>query len=353
MHNSHLEVKSMDDLTQQTAVHRQATRAPLSPVIGATGFVALLGLGLAYTAYMRRYILHDLPLTGALNGRIRTFMSSAGELAYYESLNVHHHGPLATPSTVPALVFIHDAGLASSSYEMRPLYEHYAHERSVYALDLPGYGFSHRAERAYTPGLYRDAILDFLTLELHGGPVDAVALSLGAEFLALAAEQHAELFRTLTFISPTGLSSQPARPRRHDTLYQLLSNPYWSRLIYDTLTSRYGLGYMMGKKQQRQPDYRLVHYAYITSHQPRAQIAPLQSLAGRLSSPDIFSVYQALALPILTVYGRSHRTHFDRVDHLHAKPNWRIAEFKQCGEYVHFDDPRGVIAQMDRLLQAA
>lgn len=343
----------MDDLTQQTAVTGQRARTQLSPVIGATSLVAMIGLGLAYVAYMRRYVLHDIPLTGALNGRVRTFMSSAGELSYYEKVNVHHYGPLTTPSTVPPILFLHGIDLAASSYEMQPLYEHYAHERTVYALDLPGYGFSERGGRIYTPALYRDAINEFMSLELHGAPVDAVALSLSSEFLALAAEQRPELFRTLTFISPTGMSSHEPSPRRHDTLFKVISNPGWSRIVYDTLTSRFALNYFLKKTQQRQMDYRLVHYAYVSSHQPKAQVAPFYFITGKLYTPDIFSVYQSLVQPVLAVYGQSHRTRFDRVDSLHSKPNWHIAEFKQCGEFVHFDDPRGVIAQMDRHLRVA
>lgn len=340
----------MDDLTQQTAVTGQGTRTQLSPVVGATGLVALIGLGLAYMAYMRRYVLHDIPLTGALNGRVRTFMSSAGELSYYEMVNVRHYGPLTTPSAVPPMLFLHGVNLAASSDEMQPLYEHYAHERSVYALDLPGYGFSERGGHIYTPALYRDAINDFISLELHGAPVDAVGLSLSSEFLALAAEQRPELFHTLTFISPTGMSSRASGPHRHDTLFKLISNPSWSRMIYDTLTSRYALNYFLKKTQWRQLDYRRVHYAYVSSHQPQAQIAPFYYITGKLYTSDIFSVYQSLLQPVLTIYGQSHRMRFDRVDSLHSRPNWHIAEFKQCGEYVHFDDPRGVIAQMDRHL---
>jgi pimeloyl-ACP methyl ester carboxylesterase len=353
MHNSHMRAELMDDHIQPTVATEQSAGTRLSPVMGATSLVALIGLALAYVAYMRRYVLHDIPLTGSLSGRVRSFTSSVGEQSYYEVRNARHYSPLFTPSATAPMLFLHSINLAASSYEVKPLYEHYAHERSVYALDMPGYGLSERGERTYTPALFRDAISDFISLELHGAPVDAVALSLSSEFLALAAEQRPELFRSLTFISPTGLSSCGPEMSQHDTLLKLLLDPRWSRIIYDTFTSRFGLKYLLQKLQRHQLDRGLLHYAYVTSHQPEAQVAPFHYLAGKLYTPDIISVYQSLIQPVLAVYGQSRRTQFDRVDSLHTKPNWRIAEFKQCGEFVHFDDPRGVIAQIDRHLHVS
>ena len=355
MHKRYSGIKPIDyqtrheDVSLQRALDR-AAQGQLAPVIGVTSLMALLGLGLAYMAYMRRYVLHDIPLTGSLSGQVHSRMSSVGQLSYYEVKTMRHYGPLVTPSAAPPILFLHSVNLAASSYEVKPLYEFYAHQRSVYALDLPGYGFSERGERNYTPALYRDAINDFISTELHGAPVDAVALSLSSEFLALAAQRRPEQFRTLTFISPTGMSRQQAGSRGQDWLLRLMMTPAWSRILYDTLTSRVFLNYSLQRLQQRPLDRGLMHYAYVTSHQPDAQYAPYRYLAGKLHTPDIFSVYQSLTQPVLSIQGQSRDTRYDLVDSLHSKSNWRIAEFKQCGEFVHFDDSRGVIAQMNRHL---
>ncbi len=319
-----------------------------------TSLVAMVGLGLAYLAYMRRYVLHDIPLTAALSGRLQDVQSGAGQLGYYTVQNVRHYGPLPAPGAVPPLLFIHDVGVAASSYDVRPLYEHYAHERTVYALDLPGFGFSERGNRPYTPALYRDAIHSFLSGVLRGTPVDAVALGLGAEFLALAAQQHPGQFHSLTFITPTGMGRMgrdDVKRRPNPALLRLMLYPAWSRVLYDTLTSRIGLRCTLGSLQRRRPDRGLLHYAYVTSHQPGAEYAPFHYLSGGLFTPDVFTVYRSLAHPVLLLYGRGPRAHFDRVDELRTRPNWRIAEFRQCGDLVHFDDPRAVIARLDQHLK--
>ena len=68
---------------------------------------------------------------------------------------------------------------------MKPLFDMYRNTRPVYALELPGYGFSDRADRNYTPELFAGAIGEFL--EQVGKPADVVALSLSSEFVARAA----------------------------------------------------------------------------------------------------------------------------------------------------------------------
>ena len=77
----------------------------------------------------------------------------------------------------------------------------------MYALELPGFGFSNRADRVYTPELFTGAVLEFLQTQV-GRAADVVALSLSSEFAARAARQAPERFRSLTFISPTGLKHQ-------------------------------------------------------------------------------------------------------------------------------------------------
>ena len=62
--------------------------------------------------------------------------------------------------------------------------------RTVYAIDLPGYGTSERSDRLYTPRLMTDAILDlasYIRVQHGDKPIDAMAASLSCEFLARAA----------------------------------------------------------------------------------------------------------------------------------------------------------------------
>jgi pimeloyl-ACP methyl ester carboxylesterase len=46
------------------------------------------------------------------------------------------------------MLLIHSVNAAGSVAEMRPVYAHYGASRTVYATDLPGFGFSDRSDRS-------------------------------------------------------------------------------------------------------------------------------------------------------------------------------------------------------------
>src|SRR5271165_1867116 len=131
-----------------------------------------------------------------------------GQLSWYED------GPGDERIPARPLLLLHSINAAASACEMKPLYEHYRRERRVYAPDFPGYGFSDRSARMYTPRLMTDAIHAVLAVirQKHGPlPVDAIALSLSCEFLARAAMEDPGAFGDLAFVSPTGFSRLPLR----------------------------------------------------------------------------------------------------------------------------------------------
>jgi pimeloyl-ACP methyl ester carboxylesterase len=320
----------------------QPSRHSIAPIATIAGALALTGAGLALIAWSRNYVIHDMPMTGALDGDLKTFKSRAGELAYY----AHGH----TKRGAAPLVFVHSINAAASSFEMKPLYDHYSRERRVYALDLPGYGFSERSDRAYSPELMRLAITEFIEHELKGGPADVVALSLGCEFVTLAAQAAPKLFRSLSFISPTGMSADNTDSRRNDGLHNFLRMSFWSRPLYDLLTSRPSMRFFLQQSQKRPVNRALVNYAYVTSHQPNAEWAPFHFLAGKLWTPTIFDSYDALSQPCLLIYGRDPFVRYDRVDALRAKPNWKVISFENAGTLTHWDDLSGVTRYVDKMV---
>jgi pimeloyl-ACP methyl ester carboxylesterase len=108
----------------------------------------------------------------------------------------------------PPLLLVHSVNAAASAAEVRPLHEHYRESHTVYSMDLPGFGASERSDRVYTPRLMTDAllqVLDAIAVRGQAGPVDALAVSTGCEFLARAAAEHPLRFRHISLVSPTGM----------------------------------------------------------------------------------------------------------------------------------------------------
>lgn len=204
------------------------------------------------------------------------------------------------------VLLIHSVNAAASSYEMSPLFQHWKGSRPVVAMDLPGFGFSDRGDLAYTPEQMASAIVDVLEAT---GPAHVCALSLGSEFAARAAVDRPDLFRSLTLISPTGLSGSHNEPM--EFLGDLLRLPVVGQVAYDLLVTKPVLRYFLNKSTSGAPDDGLVEYAYSAAHQPGARFAPAAFLSGTLFTNDAAeTIYEELAVPTLVLHDEDPYTDF-------------------------------------------
>jgi pimeloyl-ACP methyl ester carboxylesterase len=289
---------------------------------GLVGFSTsfLLAVAGSWILYSRLAIDHNLALPDALPAERKTFTSrTAGQISYYRS----------QVDTGRPLVLIHSINAAASAYEMRPLFQHYQTERPVYAPDLPGFGFSERSRRVYSPGMYTAAVIDFLQSQV-GEPADVVALSLGGEFAARAALARPDLFNSLVLISPTGFSASAGRKDRGsqrasrrgmaELLHPLFAFPLWARPFYDLLTTPVSIRYFLQQSFIGPLPPTLVEYDYATAHQPGAEHAPLYFVSGKLFTPRVCQdIYQRLQTPTLVLYDRDNYTSFGLLPELLAK----------------------------------
>jgi pimeloyl-ACP methyl ester carboxylesterase len=292
------------------------------------------------------------PLPPALSGTQRALSTRSGTLGYYEA-----------GGDGPPLLLVHSINAAASAYEVRPLYEHYSKARKVYAIELPGFGFSERRERVYTPRLMTDAILAMVEeIGRRDGalPIDALALSLSSEFLARAATERPAPFRSLALVSPTGFD---ARAQRRETraggpgiplLRNALSFPLWSRSLYDLLVSRVSIRYFLARTWGSPAiDEGICEYDYITAHQPGAQHAPYSFVSGMLFSADITEIYDALTGPVWLTHGvRGDFVDYSRASTFAQKPGWTVEIF-ETGALPHFEQPDEFIRRYDAFLAAA
>lgn len=306
--------------------------------------IVLIG---GWIAFSRLFISRKVDLPHAVGGERRTFSMNGLELSYYVS------------GAGKPLVLIHSINAAASAYEMRPLYEHFAASHRVYALDLPGFGFSVRHDLDYSPQLYANAIQAFLKTQVveAAGPADVVALSLGGEFAARAAAEAPELFTSLTLISPTGFGGNRGvvvrRGKRTGSprMMNILRWPVWSQALYDLLTSRPSLRFFLKMAFAGPVDEKLLAYAYQTAHQPGAHHAPFYFISGKLFSPDIWPIYNDLQLPVLVLYNKDAFTRFDRLAELAERPNWTAVRIKGAGSLPHFVKPEETSAILTAFLE--
>jgi pimeloyl-ACP methyl ester carboxylesterase len=289
-------------------------------------------------------------LPPALAAERREMSGRAGRLSYY----VAGEGP--------PLLLVHSINAAASAYEIRPIFEWAQSRHRVYAPDLPGFGFSDRSDRPYDFRLFVNAIEDMVDLiarEDGSGAIDALAVSLSAEFLARAASERPERFRTLTLVTPTGfskvygaLSGLPGETREVPGLYRFFRFPVWSQGVYSLLVSRRSILFFLRRTfGSKNVDPGLVDYCYRTSHQPGAKNAPYAFVSGRLFSRDIRSVYEKLQHPIWMPHAtRGDFRDFSGADWLKARPNWRVQPF-DAGALMHFEREREFFTSFDEFLK--
>ncbi|SEO62187.1 Pimeloyl-ACP methyl ester carboxylesterase [Rhodopseudomonas pseudopalustris] len=291
----------------------------------------------------------DLP--APVSGERHDIDSFGGRLTYWAA------SPEASTSEPPMLL-IHSINAAGSAYEMKPIYEHYARSRPVYAIELPGFGHSSRAKRQYTIRMMTDAIHSVVgeIQKAHGDtPIDAIALSLSSEFLGRAAAETPKAFRSVALVSPTGFDRRQLRwvkgSRAIPWLHAFFENPLWSEGVFGLLTKKSVIAWFL-RKTFGSPniDRGLLDYDYLTTHQPGAQHAPYYFVTGYLFSQDVLRLYQDLKMPAWL----SHGVRGDFVDYankstVEGRPNWTVTVF-QTGAMPHFEIPDEFLRSYDEFL---
>jgi len=281
--------------------------------------------------------------------------SPGGRLSCYAA------GPTSSPA--PPMLLVHSVNAAASAYETRPVFEHFRADRPVFAFDLPGFGLSARGPGPYTPRGMTDAVL-VVAAEVrrrHGGaPLDALGLSLGAEFVARAAVERPEGFRSLTLVSPTGFNGSrrfygpPGSTREVGLTRALLVGRPWSPTVFRWLTRpkvvRYFLERTYGSKRI---DEGLWRYCVLTAAQPGAYHAPLAFLSGTLFSGDVNRLYETLTPPVWMVHGdRGDFVDYRGESTVAGRSNWSFRTM-QTGALPYFERPEEFFRAHEAFLAGA
>jgi pimeloyl-ACP methyl ester carboxylesterase len=298
-------------------------------------------------------------LPAALSGERIEVDSGAGRLSYYVAGLA---GDAAALGDQTPLLLLHSINAAGSACEIRPLYEHYRSQRPVYALDMPGYGFSERSDRAYLPRLMTDAVhaMTAVIRRDHGAAaIDVLGVSLSSEFAARAAHEAPSHYRSVALVSPTGFNrgapfdGPPGSNRGMAALRKFFFHPLWSDALYRLLTRRSVIRFFL-KKTWGGPliDEGVLEYAVITTQQPGAKLAPYWFVSAFLFSADISRVYQSLTMPVWMVHG----VRGDFIDYRHKtayahQPRWTF-DVMSTGAMPYFERLDEFTALYDAFLKA-
>lgn len=260
------------------------------------------------------------------------------------------------------LLLVHSINAAASAAEMRPLHEHYRATRTVFSVDLPGFGCSERSDRAYTPRLMTDA-LHAIAAQVRArcgpAPMDALAVSLSCEYLARAAAEAPQDYRSVALVSPTGFRGlrpwrgAPGSTRGKPWLYKALRGPGagWGGALFRGLTRPGVIRYFLRRTWgSNDIDEILWAHDVVSARADGAHHAPLHFLSAQLFSADIHTVYEQLALPVWMSHGvRGDFTDYRGKRIVQDRPNWQFSVFP-TGALPYFEVPDEFCAAYDRFL---
>lgn len=281
-------------------------------------------------------------LTPAVSGTRQTLSVDGRAVSFYAD----------GPADGRPLLLVHSVNAAGSAYEVKPIYERYRSARPVYALELPGFGFSDRPDAPYSWRGMTDALLAMLgeIARRHATTPDVLALSLSSEFAARAAVERPGAMHSLALVSPTGFSRRRF-PGASPRVLAFLRFPLWNRAVFRLLTTRASIRYFLRRTWgSRDIDEALADYDWLTARQPGARHVAYHFVSGYLFSPDIFDFYQRLDLPVWLAHG----TRGDFVDYrgkaaCESLPNWRFDVF-EAGALPYFELPADFMRRYDAFL---
>lgn len=288
--------------------------------------------------YSHLMINHKRELDGAIDAPRKEFFGKKSTfLSYY-----HHENAVGKP-----LVLLHGLHTAASSYDMRPFFAYYRGERPIFALDLPGFGFSERSNRDYSPSLYVAAIIDFLEGVVQDS-ADVIVQGVSGEFVALAAKERPELFNSIAMISPTGMADESINLQEAQ-IAQWLNNPIWAQPLFDFLSTKVILSFFLRQYFVQNLDESLLDYAYDSSHQKGARFAPLSYISGKLFTWNILEIgYNLLATPCLVLFDEDPNTNFNKLPEILSRnPMWRARKIPKTRGMPQWEEMGAVAEALD------
>ena len=283
-------------------------------------------------------------LTPAVSGTRQTLSVDGRVVSFYAD----------GPADGRPLLLVHSVNAAGSAYEVKPIYERYCSARPVYALELPGFGFSDRPDAPYSWRGMTDALLAMLgeIARRHATTPDVLTLSLSSEFAARAAVERPGAMHSLALVSPTGFSRRRF-PGASPRVLAFLRFPLWNRAVFRLLTTRASIRYFLRRTWgSRDIDEALADYDWLTARQPGARHVAYHFVSGYLFSPDIFDFYQRLELPVWLAHGtRGDFVDYAKAEQMRGRPNWRLTVL-ETGALPHFERREEFLRGYDAFLAA-
>ncbi len=259
--------------------------------------------------------------------------------------------PKNVTSQQPPIMFLH--GFGGSIDHWRHNFEVLGADRTVYALDLVGFGASRKPGVEYKISLWVEQVHDFWQTFV-GEPVIIVGNSIGSLVALVAAATYPEMAKSLVMVSLFDPSAEQEiipkflQPTANFLKLSLVSPPLLKALFY--LVRQPGVAKVWAKfayAQDEAIDPELMNIFLTPSRDPEAANAFPAILRGMISiyfAPNIRRFLPRMKLPMLLIWG-----HLDRIiprsnvqTLVRLNPNLKFVEIPEAGHCAHDETPTAV-----------
>ncbi len=252
------------------------------------------------------------------------------------------------------IVLLHSFGPGHDSEEWRTVAEILAYDHKVHAIDLLGWGLSHRPGITYDGELYIELVRDFLADVVAERAVVAAA-GLSAAYAVQVAVDRPEAIAALALVTPSGIELHGDEPDIRDALlYGLLRLPIVGTSALNLYTSRTSLQHHLRREMFTAPervDGSLVEHHHRSSHQPGSHSALAAYLCGYLNQP-VEDVLPRLNVPLWIAWGsRATSPPIETADlWIRQVPEAELEVFRDAGNLPHEERAARFCHRLSRFL---
>ncbi len=300
------------------------------------GFILGVTAVTAYVAYTR-FRPRPIPVEA---------LRTDGKFITVEGLRIHYR----TAGSGPPLILIH--GIGASVFAWRLVFDQFARDYTVYALDLKGHGLSDKPSSGdYSPFGMADLIARFMDA-LDIGPAKIIGLSMGGAIGAALAIRHPSRVERLVLISAAGYAlNYHVMP----LLIRFASAPIGSTVAAFMLRQRslltlYLRNCYYDADRMCTPD--VIDGYFMPLLTPGSGgVVPL--LARDFGQTSLAHRLKEIAAPTLIIWGR-----YDAVIPLHWGyrfqqdiANAQLVVFPKCGHCPHEEEPQRFLEVVNSFFQ--
>lgn len=240
------------------------------------------------------------------------------------------------------ILLLHSLTIGGSHCEFDKNIEELSQKFTVYALDLPGFGYSDKPKITYTAFTYASFINDFIT-EIIGQPSIVVASNGSGMFATIAAKLFSQNITHLTLISPNGISDEMAK---NTDFYRrtMLELPLHGTTIYNYLSSRKNIKQFLladGFYAPEKVDKTAIDTFYYPAHGTNSDVRyAYASFATKYMNMDIKGYFENLDIPIRIIWGEEHTSNpIDNMEILKGlQPSAEFYIFEETKMFPYYEN---------------